>query len=197
MPSWPLPYTWFLNPFAWQFLFTIGMAVGVSLRGRGIPYSRPVFLLAVAYLALSLAVTTSGWWLDPATSGSLWRPFETDKGVLGVARLTHFLALAYVVGQLRIGERLLGFPAARSVATLGRQSLSMFAAGSLLAALAQIILAQLPSRDGNPLVFHGAAMVLVIAGVAAMILLASWLADRQARARDLTDGVMAGAGRAS
>ncbi len=34
LPSWPVPYTWFLNPFAWQFLFLLGIGAGALRRQR-------------------------------------------------------------------------------------------------------------------------------------------------------------------
>ena len=33
IPTWPVDGVWFFNPFAWQLVFAIGLAVGISMRG--------------------------------------------------------------------------------------------------------------------------------------------------------------------
>ena len=39
IPSYPEGGAWYFNPFAWQLLFAIGLALGVmKLRGSGVPY---------------------------------------------------------------------------------------------------------------------------------------------------------------
>lgn len=130
LPSWPNPHNWFLNPFAWQLIFTIGMACGMALRGRGVPYSRPVMIGSVAIVVLSFLYMRG--WLPGAAA---IRPFlDTGKGELGLGRLVNFLALAYIVGQIGVADTLLKLRGAHWLVRLGRQALPIFAAGSLLSA---------------------------------------------------------------
>lgn len=179
LPSWPLPYTWFLNPFAWQFLFTLGMVTGVALRGTGVPYVRPLFWASALYLVFALLVTTDGFGLTPDLGKAVSPWLDSDKGVLGVARLAHFLALAYVISQIRLGDLLLRVPGLPAVAEVGRQSLSIFVAGSLLSAVGQIVLAFVPSHKQNPLAFDAAGVATVATGATLLFGLARFLTWRQ------------------
>ena len=179
LPSWPVPYTWFLNPIAWQFLFVIGIAAGALRRSGPLPHSRFLFTAACLYLVFALAVTTGFFGFGDDAAGRIASAMEMNKGVLGWSRLLHFLALAYVVSQLRLGDLLLKVPGSGRVPELGRQSLSIFAAGSILSAVGQIVLRLIP-RDENPLAFHLAGVALVAAGVGLMIGLAQYLSWRQA-----------------
>jgi hypothetical protein len=180
MPSWPLPHTWFLNPFAWQFLFVLGIIVGSARRVGPVPYSKPLFAAAALFLVFALLVSTGVFGLFRAETGSLWARLDPDKGVLGWSRLLHFLALAYVLANIGVAEWLLKFRPGKVVAELGRQSLSIFAAGSLLSAVGQIILVRV-SREQNPLAFYVAAVAIVVAGTGLMIGLARYLTWRQSK----------------
>ena len=66
-PTWPLNTGWFFNPFAWQFIFVIGLFIGLRVR-EGVSYDRIVFAAALLVLAGSLLLTInagnlpSGWW---------------------------------------------------------------------------------------------------------------------------------------
>ncbi|CAN5431321.1 OpgC family protein [soil metagenome] len=196
LPSWPVPYTWFLNPFAWQLLFTLGMIAGSALRAGPVPYSRPLFVAAAGYLVFALLVTKAGFGLLPGLPGKMWPYLDVEKGILGSARLLHFLALAYVVSQIRLGDLLLKVPGSAAVAGLGRQSLSIFAAGSILSAVGQVILAFVQRENANPLAFDLAGVATVFAGVATLVGLARYLTWRQARGVELRprvpDGLISG-----
>jgi hypothetical protein len=196
LPSWPVPYTWFLNPFAWQLLFTLGIIAGSALRAGPVPYSRPLFVGAVGYVAFALVVTTAAFGLLPDLPGQVWPYLDVDKGILGSARLLHFLALAYVISQVRLGDLLLKLPGSGAVAILGRQSLAIFAAGSVLSAAGQVILVFVQRENANPLAFDLAGVATVFAGAAILVGLARYLTWRQARGADLRprvpDGLISG-----
>jgi hypothetical protein len=64
--------------------------------------------------------------------------FDLIKSDLGLLRLLHFLALAYVVTQLRLGEALQGSTFGAEMARLGRNALPVFAVGSVLSALGEV-----------------------------------------------------------
>jgi hypothetical protein len=183
LPSWPVPYTWFLNPLAWQFLFVIGIAAGAARRRAPLPHVPVLFVAACLYLAFALLIATGFLGLSHDAAATISGAMEMDKGILGWGRLLHFLALAYVVSQLSVADLLLRLPGSRAVTELGRQSLSIFAAGSILAAVGQIVLRLVP-RDEYPLAFRLAGVATVIAGVGLMIGLARYLTWRQARASE-------------
>ena len=196
LPSWPVPYTWFLNPFAWQLLFTLGMIAGAAMRTGPVPYSRPLFVGACLYLLSALVVTTAGFGFAPDLPAHVWPFLDADKGILGSARLLHFLCLAYVISQIRLGELLLKLRGAGAVAVLGQQSLSVFAAGSLLSAVGQAVLGLAEPYRSNPLAFGAIGVATVCAGVTVLVGLARYLTWQQAKGTALRpaqpDGALAG-----
>jgi hypothetical protein len=152
---------WFFNPFAWQFLFAIGVAMGqASQRGATLPFSRALDLAALCLLVLALTVKLSSGnpfglklldaWVEHVQLG-------TDKTNLAWLRVAHVLALAWVaIRLLPAGEGLLRFAAGRQLAMIGRHSLEVFCAGTVLSIIGQIILAETA--------FAPAAQLLVAAG---------------------------------
>jgi hypothetical protein len=152
---------WFFNPFAWQFLFAIGVAMGrASQLGVTLPYSRALDLAALCLLVLALMVKLSPGnpfglklldaWVDHVQLG-------TDKTNLAWLRVAHVLALAWVaIRLLPAGEGLLRFAAGRQLAMIGRHSLEVFCAGTVLSIIGQIILAETA--------FAPAAQLLVAVG---------------------------------
>jgi hypothetical protein len=92
---------WPLNPFAWQFLFVLAAWCGLGLPRtvRVFLHSRSALILAVAYLALSLAMVTALFF--PRVSGYVptWLAdaiYPIDKTDLDPVRFAHVLALAAV-----------------------------------------------------------------------------------------------------
>ena len=91
--------TWVFNPIAWQLLFVFGAwcALGGAERIGAVARSRPVFWLAVAYLAFAFVITLT--WYVPRMAAyvpkwfSEWM-YPIDKTNLDVLRFAHFLALA-------------------------------------------------------------------------------------------------------
>ena len=143
---------------------------------------RSLFIAACAYLVFSLFARTSmllaehgfvAFGSDIATR--IVSYLETDKGILGWARLLHFLALAYVVSRIRLGDMLLKLPGAGAIAEAGRHSLSVFCAGAILAMIARIILWASRSWGLNPLVQGAFGVVVVAIAVAMSIALALYL----------------------
>lgn len=140
LPSWPLPGLWFFNPFAWQFAFVCGMATGVLWRRDGVrlPRSRLLMILSAAFVVLGIVVVRDGFGLMPGLFDSVYALGGFDKTDMGVMRFAHFLALAYVVTRLQLGERLLRFDWARALALIGRHGLAVFALGSVVSSTGQI-----------------------------------------------------------
>jgi hypothetical protein len=169
MPAYPPGRSWFFNPLAWQFLFTIGAALGYGeVRGSGWRAgSRLALPAAIAVVAVASAIKLS-WTLH-----GLWQPFPAlfikelwpiSKTNLSPVRLIPFLALVLIVGTVVPREaRFFQSPAAQQLILLGRHSLEVFCLGILLSALGHFILAE-----------YGSDMALQIAvNVAGM--LAMWL----------------------
>ena len=143
IPSWPTPGAWFFDPFAWQLLFAIGLAVGLDLRNASVPRSRPLMVVAALIVAASGAVVTRGFGLGAHADGwqSVREALDLDKAQLGLVRLIHFLALAYLIYGLRLTDRLRNCSLYGPAALLGRHSLWVFALLSLFSAIWQVLVA--------------------------------------------------------
>lgn len=140
LPTWPVAGGWFFNPFAWQFLYAIGLFIGLRLRTTGIAYDAALYWACVAILGLSALLITDGLGLWPGL-WETWRgELDTGKTDLGLARLVHFLALAYVLFHSGVTRVLSGArPFFAKVSLIGQHGLAAFAAGSLLSAVGQIV----------------------------------------------------------
>jgi len=172
-PSWPEPGRWFFNPFAWQLLFTLGILTGAFLSQKSMPYRRAAFFGSVMFLIISLITMTDGFGLAP---NLLWGAFvnlDIIKSDLGLGRLLHFLALAYVVTQLRLGQALQGTVLGAEMMRMGRNALPVFAGGSVLSALGEVTmtLAAVKSSASPQIV----GMVFTIFGILGLFLLARYL----------------------
>jgi hypothetical protein len=138
-PSYPLEGAWFFNPFAWQFLFAIGLVVGHRLAS-GRPANPPGWLvwLSAAYLAGALIWSRTGLFLDHAW-GLPHFVWDFDKANLHLPRLLHALALAVVVSRLPMERWIARFRALQPLVLMGRQSLAVFGLGTVLSLLAQAL----------------------------------------------------------
>jgi hypothetical protein len=173
IPSWPEPGRWFFNPFAWQLLFTIGIFTGAFLSQKEVPYRRTVFLGAVVFLGAALVTMTNGFGLAPNLLWSAFVNVDIIKSDLGIGRLLHFLALAYVVTQLRLGQALQGTAFGAEMARLGRNALPVFAAGSILSAAGEVMMTLAAVKSSaSP---HVVGMVFTLFGIFALLGLARYL----------------------
>lgn len=161
LPSWPTPGVWFFDPFAWQFLFAIGVAVGLSLREGQPPPSRSLLAVAALIVAASALIVTHGF----GGSQSLWQTLrdalDLDKTQLGLVRLIHFLALAYLLYGLRLTDRLRALPLYRPLELLGRHSLWVFAWLSLFSAIWQATVVVAPRAAWIDILFAGSALAVI------------------------------------
>ncbi|MEO1694844.1 MAG: OpgC domain-containing protein [Pseudomonadota bacterium] len=140
MPSvpWAERVSWFFNPFGWQLIFFIGFAF---MRGWIPAPPRDPLLIwaAIIYCAVTL----------PLEWEPLLKSFDTladtrqaiapliDKGRLGILRMVHFLALAYLA-YIAVGENghHLRGPVVNVIRKIGQQSLGIFMAGIVLSFVA-------------------------------------------------------------
>lgn len=122
------------NPLAWQFLFAIGLVIGVRLaRGQAVvPRSNLLFGAAVAYLLFACVLSLHVDLVWP-TLPLPWFIYGLDKTFLSLPRLLHVLALALVLARLPVAEAIAWVDRAGLLTLLGRQALPVFCLGSLLA----------------------------------------------------------------
>ena len=147
LPNWPGDWGWFLNPFGWQLVFVAGIAIGLGVVTGRPPVRRHPGLLAFAwaFVIFSAVWVRLGMGAVPGLAALPALFADTDKGALAFLRLVHVLALAYVVIHTGwIGKALSG-AALRPVATIGRNGLAVFAAGSLLAIVLQVLFEAWPA----------------------------------------------------
>jgi hypothetical protein len=95
IPTWPAEGGWFFNPFAWQLVFTIGLFVGLKLKGLtpcGRIFSSDPGLFAVCLMLLggSAFLVSDGFGLVQGLWDIARGNLDADKRVLGIARLVHF-----------------------------------------------------------------------------------------------------------
>ncbi|TCR63730.1 OpgC domain-containing protein [Bosea sp. BK604] len=138
---------WFFNPFAWQFLFTLGVVIGRAMLLRiEAPRSHLVDLLAAGFLVFALLVKVSSGnpfglailndWIENLQIGS-------DKTNLAIVRVLHLGALAWLfIRFVPAGSALVSGVVGRNLAVMGRHSLEVFCAGIVLSIAGQIILAE-------------------------------------------------------
>jgi hypothetical protein len=177
LPTWPAEGQWFFNPLCWQAVFVLGFAMSRE-RGPGgwvranISWIRLVALPMVIACAFMVLFR---WWPNPTRVPEPKLLFIADKTFVTPMRLIQFLALMAVFSALypyiaKRSPRLVEF-----LSLLGRNSLHVFCAGSVLSLAGQILRFH----------FRGGFFVdtlLVAAGVILMGAVA-WLAEWRDRAK--------------
>lgn len=179
LPSWPEPGDWFLNPLAWQFLYVLGFSLaGKDGIGGFVRRHRKAFFYAglpIVALGIVIGLTHFSPRPDQVPNPKLF--FVFDKTFLSPARLIDVLGLTAVfagtfpffMGKFGLIVRLLSL--------LGRHSLYVFCAASLLSLIGQII-----RFAYGGAVLTDAMMVgtgLVVMGIVA------WLSERRGDTRRL------------
>ncbi len=147
LPNWIDGKGWYFDPFAWQFLFTIGAALSLmstrrdvnsaATRRNGLPHHRG---LAVACAAFLLVAFFEGapWndWNMPNLQ--LFAMASPDKSTLAWPRIVDILALMYL---LLSSERARAVAASwwlRPLDACGRHSLEVFSTACVLALLGRL-----------------------------------------------------------
>jgi hypothetical protein len=139
MPNWPHGGRWFLNPFAWQFIFVIGMLVGMSLKtGKPFaPFNSFIYLLALAYALFAF------YWVQNRM-GAL--PFNDDlprifkdfnKSYLSLPRLLHVVAIAYLITHTKWPDWFSKITLIKPIELMGKHALPVFATGTVLSIFLQ------------------------------------------------------------
>jgi hypothetical protein len=135
---------WFLNPLSWQFLFTIGIVGMMHVRRGGTLPSHPLLMtLAAGYVLLSFVWVVGQLWSFGNALAALGLPpvlTGFDKTFLSLPRLLHVLALTYLVLNIPVMSRILRRSEDNALVVLGRHSLNIFVAGTILAMAGQVLL---------------------------------------------------------
>ncbi len=146
LPGFPEGRLWFFNPLSWQFLFTIGVALGF-LRSRGAQDvgSKPWLPVVAAVVVVAAGALQFAWTLhEPFNLIPYYLPLPDswlDKTMLPPARLISLLALAVVVGAyIPRDARFMRSAAGWTVVLCGQNSLEVFCLGILLSVLANFVL---------------------------------------------------------
>jgi hypothetical protein len=137
LPNWPEPGGWFLNPFAWQLIFTLGVVAAIRWRESPLRRSASVWALCFALATAGALLVTDGFGLAPGLHVRVFAALDVNKQNLGAARLVNFLALAYLVATSPYLKALARTAPGVAFQTLGRHSLAVFAASSVLSAVGQ------------------------------------------------------------
>ncbi len=177
LPNWPEAGGWFFNPFAWQLAFTIGLVCAVVWRDGPPRAAKGLVALSLATLIVAAAATTSGAGLAPGLRDAASAHLDVAKQDLGLARLAHFAALAYLVAIAPGLPRLIEGRLGRAVQSLGRNGLAIFAAGSLIATVGQAALGAAAPYAGVG-VERLAGLAYTLAGVVALFAIARWIECR-------------------
>jgi hypothetical protein len=166
LPNWPDAGAWFFDPLAWQFLFAIGVAVGLNLRAEPVPLSRPLAAVAGLVVVASALVVTHGF----SAQHDIWAQgfwesvrgkLDLDKSQLGLVRLVHFLAVAYLIYAMRLADRLRSLPLYRPLTLLGRNSLWVFVLLSLFSAVWQVLIETVDRTVWLDIAFAGIGLAII------------------------------------
>ena len=131
---------WFLNPLSWQLLFVIGIAGMMHVkRGGEIRFNWWMAGAAVFYLAGALFWVKWPLWGIETASGLPTVLTGFDKTFLSLSRLMHILAIAYLIVTIPWLSNLAQTRPGHPLAVLGKHSLPVFIAGTILAMVAQVM----------------------------------------------------------
>jgi hypothetical protein len=180
VPTWPTEGQWFFNPFCWQLVFVLGFAMSRE-RGPGgwVKANISVIrLVALPIFVLGALMVWFRWLPDPTLMPEPRLLFINGKTFVTPMRLIQFLALVAVFSALypyiaKAVPRL-----AEALSMLGRNSLPVFCAGSVLSLAGQIL--RFYFRAG-----FAVDTILVVTGIVLMAL-AAWLAEWRDRATKAT-----------
>jgi hypothetical protein len=141
LPTWPVEGTWFLNPLTWQFIYVLGFLLAGPDGIGGFAHRHRSILgrLAIPVVVLGAIVAFSDFSPDPVDVPEPKLLFTFDKTFLSPARLIHSLALtAIFAGSFKRIRAWIPRPSG-FLCVLGRNSLIVFCALSLLSLIGQIL----------------------------------------------------------
>jgi hypothetical protein len=178
LPSFGAETGWFLNPFAWLFLFVLGMTVAeLARRDAFTLLPRPLFLaitLAAAGYVVFAFLYAAPWRIFPLLEAyiALEIALETNKMNLSWHRVADIAAKAWLLAVLIAPDsRMMTTGVGGAITRAGRNSLPLFVVGAYLSMVGSIILFE---ASGHALAHIG----VTFGGVALLLTLAFWLERR-------------------
>jgi len=166
---------WFFNPFAWQFLFTLGMFGAIELqRNAGeLPRIRMLTITSRTYQVVALVLTApwTSWGISALRLFDVGAPDKTD---LSPVRLLNILAFVYLALTSPVLRRFAAHSWATLVVTCGKHSLEVFSFGTVLTLIFRLLF-----RTFGPSLWLEILVNLV--GIGAMLGLACILEYRRAK----------------
>ena len=180
LPNWFDPDGWYFDPFAWQFLFTLGAwaAMQTSRSGGDVPHRW--WLVAGCWLYLGFSAVQSFPWSEwglPDLSPLLIEP--PQKTPLSPLRLIDVMAIFYLVQSSGLARRLSAGRIGQVLAVIGRHSLEVFSVGTVLDLLFRLLM----TTYGSGWAMQVAVNVI---GLGTLFGLATTLDRRKRRRRELT-----------
>lgn len=138
--NYPNTGVWFLNPFSWQLIFAIGIAGTMHVRsGKNLPTNSYLIGSALTYIIISFFWVRLSLWNIDISMGLPTFLTGFDKTYLSGPRLLHVIALAYLIAVIPQLNEIARTAPDHPLAILGKHSLPVFIAGTLLAMAAQIL----------------------------------------------------------
>jgi hypothetical protein len=135
---------WFFNPFGWQLLFYLAYSIGsgwISFPDR----SKPLLIICLLMFVLAIPVAYFPLhWIMPVLDSALnfVQPI-LHKSPCAPLRIIYFLCIAYVLRWWSLDHRdFFSTTISRWISVAGQQSLSVFAAGTLLSFVAGVAMEQ-------------------------------------------------------
>ncbi|MBG0798494.1 OpgC domain-containing protein [Methylocystis sp. L43] len=171
LPSWPEPGVWFFNPMTWQLMFALGIFTGLVIRDGKFAMHAGTYRLALTFTLGAALIVSNFIGFIPEFADVAVAHLDRGKTELGVIRIVDFLALAYVLYCSRASAKLKATAIFSATSLLGRHSLVIFSAGSLLSVIGQILNATAINSPFFDVIF-------VLAGLWTLYKLASFLECR-------------------
>ncbi|MES2710860.1 MAG: OpgC domain-containing protein [Pseudomonadota bacterium] len=183
LPSWT-GGGWFFNPFAWQVLFAIGLALGYRAPGGPgpllvLPWWRGLGVLAVLWLVVTFVLLFMTWHrpeyalLVPAWLMPFWE--NVDKTALHPFRLISVLAATYLLAHwVRADAGWLRGAVAYPFVLMGKQGLPVFCSGILFAFFGRLALEY---SDGA--VMQAGANIVGLGSLVAVGWLSDWYKKKE------------------
>jgi hypothetical protein len=140
LPNWVDNKGWYFDPFAWQFLFTIGAAMSVLVAASGgqLPYRRWLAWLCAGYLVFAFleGAPWHDWGMPNLQLVALASP---DKSRLNWLRILDVLALFYLLMSPARIHTLAASRWLRAVEACGKHSLEVFTLSCVVALFGRLV----------------------------------------------------------
>jgi hypothetical protein len=131
---------WFFNPFAWQFLFTIGAILALVVRNRRGDLPNAPWLRIPAWIYLGFALLWAAPWVTWGLTEAHLIPLATpNKTTLAPLRLFDVLAMAGLALGSQWFRQLSASRGVSWIVACGRHSLEVFSLGTLLAMMSRLV----------------------------------------------------------